>query len=449
MRTILLTVCCWLLLVWAPSGRAELTETPIALVGGVVIDGNGGMPIENGAVVIRGRTIVAVGDANSVVIPENAQVVDVTGKAILPGLADMHVHLMGGWDGESGDMLGYQRYLDALLYAGVTTVLDMGNVTPFVVQLRDEIAAGNLVGPRIYCVGPLIDGAAPRWPSFSVGLISESQVPEVISLLKRSRVDAVKAYMGLSVPLLDDLVSAAADQSLAVFVDVGDRNGSFEVAALGISAFAHVPTRALEPAVIALAVDRDIRFISTLAQQERSARRRLDDLSFLQQPLIADTHPPAFVEALRDYATTELTVSEKSWVARSRINLQTAFDNVLALHEAGVLIVAGTDAPYPGVIQGESIHRELELLVEAGLSPLEAISTATSNAAELMGAENWGSIEVGNFANLVIVEGRPDRHISDSRTIHFVMQNGRIMDRDALKFDPAIDQGFGIGVAVD
>ena len=142
-------------------------------------------------------------------------------------------------------------------------------------------------------------------------------------------------------------------------------------------------------------------------------------------------------------------MSEKSWVARSRINLQTAFDNVLALHEAGVLIVAGTDAPYPGVIQGESIHRELELLVEAGLSPLEAISTATSNAAELMGAENWGSIEVGNFANLVIVEGRPDRHISDSRTIHFVMQNGRIMDRDALKFDPAIDQGFGIGVAVD
>ena len=279
MHMTLLTICCWLLLVWAPSGRAELVEVPIALVGGVVIDGNGGIPIENGVVVIRGRTVVSVGDANRVVIPDNAQVVDVSGKAILPGLADMHVHLMGGWDGESGDMLGYQRYLDALLYAGVTTVLDMGNVTPFVVQLRDEIAAGNIVGPRIYCVGPLIDGAAPRWPAFSVGLISESQVPEVIALLKRSRVDAVKAYMGLSVPLLDDLVSAAADHSLPVFVDVGDRNGSFDVAALGISAFAHLPTRPLGPSVIALAADRDIRFVSTLAQQERSARRRLNDLS--------------------------------------------------------------------------------------------------------------------------------------------------------------------------
>ena len=99
MRMILLTINCLLLLFWAPSAPAELAEAPIALVGGVVIDGNGGTPIENGAIVIRGRTIVAVGDVNSVVIPEDAQVVDVAGKTILPGLADMHVHLMGGWDG--------------------------------------------------------------------------------------------------------------------------------------------------------------------------------------------------------------------------------------------------------------------------------------------------------------------------------------------------------------
>ena len=444
-----LTICCWLLLLWTPLGRAEVGEIPIALVGGLVIDGNGGIPIENGAIVVSGKTIVAVGDANTIVIPEDAQVIDVTGKAILPGLADMHVHLMGGWDGESGDMLGYQRYLDALLYAGVTTVLDMGNVLPFIVQLRDEIAVGNLVGPRIYCVGPLVDGAAPRWPSLSIGLVSESQVPEVVSLLERSRVDAVKAYKGLSNPILDELVSAAANRSLPVFVDVGNRNGSFDVAVLGISAFAHVPTRLLESSVVTLAADKGIRFISTLAQQERSARRRLQDLTFLEQPLIADTHPPAFIDALREYATSTLTEGEKSWAARSLINLQSAFGNVKSLSGAGVLIVAGTDAPYPGVIQGESIHRELELLVEAGLSPLKAISTATSNAAELMGAENWGSIEVGNFADLIVVSGRPDLYISETRNIHMVMQNGRILDRDSLKFNPAHDPGFGTGVAVD
>jgi hypothetical protein len=449
MRTTSLTICCWFLLAWAPLVQAEIGEAPIALVGGVVIDGNGGVPIENGTVIISGRTIVAVGDANTIVIPEGAQIIDVAGKAILPGLADMHVHLMGGWDGESGDMLGYQRYLNALLYAGVTTVLDMGNVMPFVIQIRDEIALGKLVGPRIYCVGPLVDGAAPGWPSFSVGLISESQVAEVVSLLERSQVDAVKAYKGLSNPILDELVSVAAERSLPVFVDLGDRNGSFDVAVLGISAFAHIPTRPMESPAITLAADKDIRFISTLAQQERSARRRLQDLTFLEQSLIADTHPPAFIDALREYATSTLTEGEESWAAQSLINLQSAFGNVQLLNDAGVLIVAGTDAPYPGVIQGESIHRELELLVEAGLSPLEAISTATSNAAELMGAENWGSIEVGNFANLIVVGGRPDRQISDTRKIHLVMLNGGIIDRDALKFDPAIDQGFGTGVAID
>jgi imidazolonepropionase-like amidohydrolase len=445
----LFTICCWLLLIWTPSIRAEQAQTTIVLIGGVVIDGNGGMPIENAAVVIGGRKILAVGDANTIVIPEDAQVIDVTGKAILPGLADMHVHLMGGWDGESSDMLGYQRYLDALLYAGVTTVLDMGNVMPFVVQLRDEIAAGNLLGPRIYCVGPLVDGPAPRWPSLSIGLVSEAQVPDVVSLLERAQVDAVKGYKGLSNPILAKLVSAAADRSLPVFVDVGERNGSFDIAVLGISAFAHVPTQPLESTLLEFAADNDIRFVTTLAQQERSARRRFDDLSFLEHPLIADTHPPIFIEALREYAMLTLTDGQESWAARSLINLQFAFSNVRALAEAGVLIVAGTDAPYPGVIQGEGIHRELELLVEAGMSPLEAISTATSNAAELMGAEDWGSIEVGKVADLIVVNGRPDLRISDSRKIHLVMQNGGILDRDALKFDPANDLGFGTGLAVD
>lgn len=438
-----------LLLLCSPVVQAEPEETTIALVGGAIIDGNGGPPIENGVLVARGNTIVAVGDVGSVVIPDHARVINVAGKAIMPGLADMHVHLIGGWDGISTDLLGYQRYLNALLFAGVTTVLDMGNVMPFVVQMRNEISAGAIAGPRLYCVGPLVDGAVPRWPTLSVGLVTSSQVPEIVSLLKRSNVDAVKAYMGLSIPLLEELVDVAADSSLPVFVDVGSRNGSFDVAATGIAAFAHMPLRPLEPSVVELAVEKDIKFITTLVAREESSRRRLKSMTFLENPLIADTQPPAFLEALNAYAARSLTVGEEAWVARSLSNLQTAFSNVRTLNEAGVLIVAGTDAPYPGVIQGEAIHRELELLVEAGLSPLEAISTATSNAAALMSTDEWGSLEVGKRADLIVINGRPDRNISDSREIHLVMQDGKILDRDELKFNPAIDPGFGANVPVD
>jgi len=152
-----------LVMAFMSSGAAS-GEGPVALVGGVVIDGNGGTPVENGVVVVRDGRIEAVGDADGVRVPSEARVIDLEGRTVLPGLADMHVHLMGGWDGVGSDWLGYQRYLNALLYSGVTTVFDLGNVMPFVLQLRDEVAAGTIAGPRIYCVGPLVDDADPSWP---------------------------------------------------------------------------------------------------------------------------------------------------------------------------------------------------------------------------------------------------------------------------------------------
>ena len=132
---------------------AAFGESPVAFIGGVVIDGNGGTPVENGVVLVRDGRIEAVGEAARVRVPTDARVIDLEGRAVMPGLADMHVHLMGGWDGVGSDWLGYQRYLNALLYSGVTTVFDLGNVMPFVLQLRDEVAAGTIAGPRIYCVG--------------------------------------------------------------------------------------------------------------------------------------------------------------------------------------------------------------------------------------------------------------------------------------------------------
>jgi imidazolonepropionase-like amidohydrolase len=146
---------------------------------------------------MRGEKVEAVGTVGSVQIPAAAEVRDLKGKALMPGLADMHVHLNGGWDGESVDMLGYQRYLNALLYAGVTTVFDAGNTLPYIIQLRDEIAAGRLIGPRIYCAGPLLDGADPAWRPISYSVTSVDQIPGIVKELKQSRVDAIKAYAGL------------------------------------------------------------------------------------------------------------------------------------------------------------------------------------------------------------------------------------------------------------
>jgi len=437
-----------LIMAFVCSGAA-FGEGAVALIGGVVIDGNGGTPIENGVVVVHDGRIEAVGSADSVRIPSEAKVIDIGGRAVLPGLADMHVHLMGGWDGVGSDLLGYQRYLNALLYSGVTTVFDLGNVMPYVLQLRDEVAAGTIPGPRIYCVGPLVDDADPSWPPLSVGLVTESQIPDLIALLERSRVDAVKAYGGLSVPLIRELVEVASESSLPVIADVWSRNGSYDVTATGIAAIAHAPTQEIDQRSFDLIVEKKTMVITTLVVRESFSRRRFEDLTFLDHPLIAETTPPAYQSALREHATRNLTDEDTQTAMNYGMKLDIAKKNVERLHRGGVVLVAGTDAPYPGVFQGEGIHRELELLVEAGLSPLEAITSATRNAAILIGSEDWGTITPGNVADLIVVEGRPDRDISQTRDIHMVMQGGRILDRDALKFDSDRDLGFAVGAAVD
>jgi len=108
---------------------ADKPDHVLVLKNGIIIDGHGGLPVEEGAIVIKGEKIIWVGNADDLIIPAGTEVIDVMGKAVMPGLADMHVHFMGGWDGNRTELLGFQRYLNAYLYAGVTTILDMGGLT--------------------------------------------------------------------------------------------------------------------------------------------------------------------------------------------------------------------------------------------------------------------------------------------------------------------------------
>ncbi len=401
-----------------------------------IVDGNGGAPVEHGTIVIEGRTIVAVGPAANISIPPEARRLDENGRTALPGLADMHVHLTGGWDGISADMLGYHRYMNALLYAGVTTVLDTGNIESYVLQLRAETSAGRLLGPRIYCVGPLVDGPDPFWPELSRVVVSQDQVPRLVRQLAAEKVDLIKLYAGLSDLEVQAISSEAKKYKLRTIIDAHSRNGSIELMQDGIAGYAHLPTHKLSDEAIRTASAKHVFFISTLSVIEAFSRRRFQDLSFLDHPLIADTTPPFALTELRKLGHEE--VNKDSLAA-----LLDDESNVKRLMQAGILIAAGTDAPYPGDFQGEGIHRELELLVESGLTPLEAITIATKNAALIVNAaKEWGTLEPGKLADIVIVEGKPDQNIRDTRAIVGVVREGTILDRDKLKFNPDVDPGY-------
>lgn len=411
-----------------------------------IIDGNGGEPIPNGVVVIEGDRISAVGPSASVEVPPGATVIDGAGLTALPGLADFHAHLLGGWDGVRTDLLGYRRYLNALLYSGVTTVFDPGNILPYVQQMHQEIEAGRLTGPRIYFAGPVIDGADPVWPSLSYAVSSVTQIPGYVRQLKGAGVHVIKGYAGLSLRQLGALVREARQESLAVFVDAWGANGTADVARTGIRAFAHVATRDMTVDAVAVMVELGVASLTTLAVQESFSRRRLADLGFLSDGLIARTTPPWMLQELIDLATRPLTQQDSVGMAWWGAALEAAERNVKRLFDAGVLLVAGTDAPYPGVFLGEGIHRELELLVEAGLTPLQALTLATKNPAILMdAADEWGTLEPGRRADILLVTGNPAERIADTRRVAMVIQRGRVVDRSALEYDEATDPGFRTG----
>jgi imidazolonepropionase-like amidohydrolase len=424
---------------------AAQESKPLAITHAVLIDGNGKAPVENATVLIRDGKIVAAGPAAGIVIPKDAALIDAVGKTVMPGLADMHVHLMGGWDGISTDVLGYRQFLNALLYAGVTTVLDTGNVEPFILQLRQEIARGRLQGPRIYCAGPLIDSADPAWPGISVAVCSVDQIPRIVDQLKKDGVDMLKAYVGLSDAQISALVAAGQKQSLRVVSDPGTRNGSMDVLRTGIAALAHMPPIPLGDEAVSWMKEKPIHCLTTLAVYESFSRRRIVDPGLYGISLYRDTAPPWFVDDLKKEAARALTEDEQKDVKRSTKLFKEAQRNALKLMQAGVLVAAGTDAPYPGDPLGEAIHREMELLVEAGFTPLEAITAATKNAALFMNAAaEWGTVEPGKTADLLIIGGRPDRTIGDTRKIEVLIKSGKIIDRKKLRFDANPDAGFQV-----
>jgi hypothetical protein len=347
-------------------------------------------------VLIRGKRIDAVGPTSTVSVPADSRVIDATGKTVVPGLADMHVHLVGGWDGENNDMLSYQRYLNALLYAGVTTVLDTGNVQPYILQMRQEVASGRLMGPRIYCGGALIDGPDPIWPELSISVSSASQIPSLVQRQKSLGVDVLKAYAGLSVPEVARLVAEGQKVGLRVFVDQGRRNGPTDLMKTGIAGFAHLPRAfILSDEGIDLARTTPVSFITTIATTEAFAGRRLQHTEFVNQPLIQDTSPPWFLEQLRAFASR----NETSEMAARRAGWDHEFKTLET--NAGKLWKAG------GLASGE-----------------------------------WGTLQPGRSADLLVINGNPEHDIRDTHNIEIVIKEGVALDRQKLMFNAARDSGF-------
>jgi len=434
--------------------HASQAPQPIAITHVNVVDAASGEVRAGQTVVITGSVISAV--APTPAVPAGARIIDGTGKYLIPGLWDMHVHL---------SMAGREA-LPVLLANGVTAVRDMGGNGQAVLAWRDSIANGTLVGPRIKAPGQIVE--SQRWLSNVIrrveslnhpellaelksrfALDSSGDGPRVVDSLKRLGADFIKIRNFPVPPTYLAFARAARDAGLplaghgppAEFLGVVSDSGfaSFEHSLIGIQNSKLVPAMRTMPdsaqadlirrfarngtAWDPTLVSGRVRFIPDSAMQ-----RMIDDSTGATDPRLRLVSAQLRQQWRADLALAG-TSSPQDW---ADIEAQASRD-VRRFADQGVLLLAGTDLGVITLVPGFALHDELELLVEAGLTPREALATATIIPAKVVRLGTvMGGIAPGQVADLVLLSANPLHDIRATRTISGVMADGRWYDRAAL-----------------
>ena len=443
-----------------------------------VVDVVGGSLRAKQTVIITGNRITAIGPVDEVQVPNDADVVDATGGYLIPGLWDMHVHSVANiaLDMRVTSVSAMDWHFPLFLAHGITGVRNMNDGTGDVsLQLTNSIkhrlAAGELHGPRFLACGPSIDGDPPLGSnSFVVRTPEEARA--TVDKLADNGADFIKPYENLSREAYFAIMDQARRRGLPVAGHVPFRVTPKEAADAGQRTVEHVLAMAAGCSTKANA-ERE-RFGRVLAPRRGSpALENLAPMTlFRHERALYDSRDPAActatIEAYKKTGMAETpnlvayhnVVNAKEILANTtsmqhvpqaiRRNWEDMLDssmhqelkstlesivplqaeNARLLRQSEVLLLAGTDVGIPAVIPGISLHEELVLLVEAGLTPLEALRTATINPARVLGrTDSLGSIEVGKLADLVVLDANPLEDIANTQRIRAIVADGRLYRR--------------------
>jgi imidazolonepropionase-like amidohydrolase len=432
-----------------PGSAATLAFTHVN-----VIDVTGG-PVQADMTVVADEShIVAVGRSDALQPPPGARIIAAQGKFLIPGLWDMHVHTV------FGDWLPRNERVTLPLFVanGITGVRDMGGDLPVLKEWRAQIAAGQLLGPRMIIAGPMLDGPVPRFPS-SAPVATAADGRRIVDELQAQGVDFIKIQslvprdgyfaaadeakkLGITfVGHVPDAVRAseasnAGQKSIEHFTGIFEGASTIEdqlivgPKSLGVNVKTYDPERARQ--LIGLMAKNQTWQVPTLVWER--GQWLVDAIDKSHDPLTKyaphawkDRTWPMFVREIMEGMDTDPLPVRRRFV-------QMELDMTLAMFRAGVPFMAGTDtAAGVHVFPGFSLHEELALFVQAGLTPLQALQTATLNPARFMGRlADMGSVAEGKVADLVLLDDNPLDNIHNTRRIRGVLLAGRYFDRAAL-----------------
>src|ERR671915_1667198 len=415
-------------------------NTITVLAGPTLIDGTGDPPKPNAVIIINGNKVFAVTNETeyydqyySLINNESARVniLDLTGKYVIPGLFDMHAHVAGVRKNSYNQNFS-ENALEMLLDYGVTTIRSPAGPTNQSIALKHNVSEGNIEGPEIFTAGRLLNGPQIAIPFVEKQISTEEQAREEVRHQAAAGVDYVKLYVGLSPNLVKAAIDEAHSQGIEVIGHLYMTSWT-DAANIGIDALTHgVP---INPSLLPSGDNREQFLENGGGPFDHFLWLDLLDLNSteIEEMINALVENGVPVDPTLSIYETMLKGDDGYGISDPQNNIRWA--KVLQLtkimHDKGVRILSGSDIPNFGLIPGASLHNELELLAEAGIKPLEVIEIATNNGATALGIDDRvGTIQPGKEADMIILSANPIENISNTKEIEAVLVDGRFADID-------------------
>lgn len=426
-----------------PGAQQAGADDKLALVGGMLLDGHAAPPIHHAAILIEGDRIVQAGPASAITIPDGYRIIDTSGRTMMPGMIELHAHLVLLGHGNYGrwfpwiDERGRDQTLPEvmaiaakqLLMAGVTSAVDLGAPLAEIIAVRDRIDRGELPGPRMSVSGPWLTRRAGVFPpDYQIEIASPEEAARETERLIAAGVDVIKAHSGLTRDDYQAIADAAHSHDIRVHAHVYAESDTRNALEAGIDVLTHAGSAGTAPPysqalitdivnagrpVVVTAAHRSWIYPDTAAFPER-----------LQDPQLKRDMPADM------YA--EIQASLTNWRALgyfARTEREVAFRErgLKQFIESGTVLGLGTDSGTPMNFHTEALWREAKVHVDMGMAPQQVISALTRVAATILGRQrDLGTIEPGKLADIIVVQGNPLYDITALGHVETVVKGGRV-----------------------